>query len=313
MRHVFIVNNAAGRGKQTVLLIPRIEAYFAERGGSYEIVHTAGPGDATRLAREYVSSGEAIRLYACGGDGTLHEVVNGAVGYPNVEVGCFPCGSGNDYVASFGSTEAFLDVAGQVKGDSVEVDLMRTDGMWSVNQCSMGFDAAVADNVRLFKGKPLVSGSMAYLLSIFYTFLGKLGHEMTVTVDDGEPIRGTFLFAIAAKGQYQGGGIRSAPDADPTSRRLNLMLVRAVGRGRFLKLLPLYRKGTHTAASDVVTSVSARRIAVQASEELPVVMDGEIIRRSAITTEVVEKGLRFILPACLTKEKKPLARPVAAR
>lgn len=313
MRHVFIVNNFAGRGRQTALLIPRIEAYFAEKGGAYEIVTTAGPGDATEIARRYASSGEEVRLYACGGDGTLHEVVNGAVGFGNVEVGCFPCGSGNDYVASFGSAEAFLDVAGQVEGSSIEVDLMRTDGIYSVNQCSMGFDAAVADNVRLFKGKPLVSGSMAYLLSIFYTFAGSLGHEMTVTLDDGEPESGRFLFAIAAKGRYQGGGIQSAPEASPTSRSLNLMMVRAVGHGRFLKLLPLYRKGAHLTAADVVSSRSGRRITVQASEELPVVMDGEIVRRTAITTELVEKGMRFILPATVTvKANKPVACPVAA-
>ena len=314
MRHIFIVNNAAGQGKKTVLLIPRIEAYFAEKGGRYEIVYTAGPGDATRIAKEYAATGEELRLYACGGDGTLHEVVNGAAGFGNVEVGCFPCGSGNDYVASFGKAEAFLDVAGQVKGSAVEVDLMRTEGIYSINQCSMGFDAAVADNVRLFKGKPLVSGSGAYLLSIFYTFAGKLGHELTITIDDGEPLTGRFLFAIAAKGRYQGGGIQSAPEASPTGRSLNLMMVRAVSRARFLQLLPLYRKGTHLTADDVVTSTFARRIRVEATEPLPVVMDGEIIHRTAITTELVEKGLRFILPATVAaKEKKPLVRPAAAR
>ena len=314
MRHIFIVNNAAGRGVLTVQLIPRIEAYFQEKGGRYEIVYTAGPGDATRIAKAYAATGEELRLYACGGDGTLHEVVNGAVGYDNVEVGCFPCGSGNDYVASFGKAEDFLDVAGQVTGSAVEVDLMRTEGIYSINQCSMGFDAAVADNVRLFKGKPLVSGSAAYLLSIFYTFAGHLGHELTITVDDGEPETGRFLFAIAAKGRYQGGGIQSAPEASPTSRSLNLMMVRAVGHGRFLRLLPLYRKGDHLVADDVVASAVCRRVTVEATQELPVVMDGEIIRRRAITTELVEKGLRFVLPATVAvKEKKKLARPVAAR
>lgn len=313
MRHVFIVNNFAGRGKVTAQLIPRIEAYFAEKGGAYEIVATACPGDAAEIARRFASTGEELRLYACGGDGTLHEVVNGAVGFGNVEVGCFPCGSGNDYVASFGSAEAFLDVAGQVEGSSVEVDLMRTDGIYSINQCSMGFDAAVADNVRLFKGKPLVSGSAAYLLSIFYTFMGRLGHEMTVTLDDGETESGRFLFAIAAKGRYQGGGIRSAPEASPTSRSLNLMMVRAVSHGRFLSLLPRYRKGAHLTAADVVSSRTCRAVTVQAETELPVVMDGEIIRRTAITTELVEKGLRFILPATVAvKAGKPAGRPVAA-
>ena len=148
MRHVFIVNHVAGHGKESLQLIPKIDAYFHEKGGAYEIVPTRCPGDAARIAKEYARTGEALRLYACGGDGTLHEVVNGAAGFGNVEVGCFPCGSGNDYVASFGKAEEFLDVAGQVEGSAVEVDLMLTEGIYSVNQCSMGFDAAVADNAE---------------------------------------------------------------------------------------------------------------------------------------------------------------------
>ena len=312
MRHIFIVNYLAGHGKEAMELIPKIDAYFRETGGAYEIVPTQCAGDATRIAREYAMTGEALRLYACGGDGTLSAVVNGAVGFGNVEVGCFPCGSGNDYVATFAKTEEFLDVAGQVEGSAVEIDLMLTEGIYSVNQCSMGFDAAVGDNVRLFKGKPLISGSTAYLLSIVYTFFGKLGHELTLTVDDGEPVTGHYLFAISAKGRYQGGGIHSAPLANPLSRTLHFVMVKAVNRFQFLRLLPLYLKGKHIARTDVVTSTFGRKLRITSRQPLPVVLDGEILVSSDITTELVPKGLKFILPARVAAKAEAADRPKTA-
>ena len=66
MRHVFIINPAAGKTQKAVDLIPRIEAYFAEHGGEYEILTTEKPGDATELAREACAKGTPVRLYACG-------------------------------------------------------------------------------------------------------------------------------------------------------------------------------------------------------------------------------------------------------
>ena len=296
MKHIFIVNNAAGGGKRTVPLIPQIQAYFAKQGGDFEIVPTTRKGEATEIAKRFASTGDAVRIYACGGDGTLHEVVNGVVGYKNAEVGVFPCGTGNDYVATFGDRELFFDIDGQIKGSSIEVDLICTDGIYSVNQCSMGFDAAVAENVALFKKKPLISGSMAYLLSVIYTFAGKLGHQMTITIDDERVLQGKFMFAISAKGKYHGGGMMSAPEAKPDSRSLNFMIVKDVTRMQFMSLLPKYMKGKHLAVDAIVTSTFGRKMNIVAKRPLPVTLDGEIIVSQELTSEIVPRAMRFIVP-----------------
>ncbi len=314
MRYIFIVNNAAGGGKKTVELIPQIDAFFHEKGGSYEIVSTKCPGDATRIAREYAGTGEALRIYACGGDGTLHEVVNGVAGCKNVELGCFPCGTGNDYVASFAEAKEFMDIKGQIEGSAVEVDLLLTEGIYSINQCSMGFDAAVADNVRIFKSKPLISGSMAYLLSVFYTFCSKMGSHLTIQIDDGDKIEGEYMFAVAAKGNYYGGGMKSAPESSPMNRKINFVLVRAVKRHEFLGLLPKYIKGTHLSYTEIVSSSFGSKMRVTAKKPLPVVLDGEIIVSQDITTEIVPKGINFILPSRVAvKSDAPATRPTAVK
>ena len=313
LKHLFIVNNTAGGGKKTMPLIPRIEAYFAEHKQNYEIVSTTCKGDATKIARAAAEKGEPIRIYSCGGDGTLHEVVNGIACFDNVELGVFPCGTGNDYVSTFGDKEDFMNIDAQVNGGSIEVDLINTDGIYSINQCSMGFDGAVADNVRLFKSKPLISGNMAYILSVLYTLAGKIGNKLTITVDGNKTFTGSYLFAVAAKGKYHGGGMMNAPEARPDSRSLNFMLVREVSRVKFLTLFPKYIKGKHLNITDVITNAFGSKIHIVAQRPLPVALDGEIIYSDDITSEIVPRAVKFIVPTTVAVKKKEHAGAPSAQ
>ncbi len=293
-------------------LIPKIEAYFSSKKLDYTVVSTTRRGEATEIARKAALTGEPIRIYACGGDGTVHEVVNGIAGCENVELGIFPCGTGNDYVSTFGQREDFMNVEAQIEGGSVEVDLICTDGIYSINQCSMGFDGAVADNVAMFKKKPLVSGSMAYLLAVIYTLTGKIGNKLTITIDDVHTITGRFLFAISAKGKYHGGGMMSAPDASPTSRSLNFMIVNEVKKSQIPSLLPKYIKGKHKALSGIVTNAFGRKMRVVAERPLPVTLDGEVIYTEEITSELVPRGVKFIIPTTVAVNRDEKASRLAA-
>ena len=98
MKHIFIINPAAGKTDKTTEYTAKIEA--ACRGLDYEIAVSQGPGDCTRIARKAAETGEEVRLYACGGDGTLNEVVAGAAGFDNAAVTAYVGGSGNDFVRS---------------------------------------------------------------------------------------------------------------------------------------------------------------------------------------------------------------------
>ena len=104
MKHVFIINPAAGKQDSTVEVAAAIRAVCVERGLEYDILPTEYPKHAVELVKkkavEY--AGEAIRFYACGGDGTLNEVAAGAAGLANVSITHYPCGSGNDFIKLFG-------------------------------------------------------------------------------------------------------------------------------------------------------------------------------------------------------------------
>lgn len=154
-------------------------------------------------------------FYACGGDGTLYEVVNGAYGYPNCEVAVIPLGSGNDFVRLFGTKEQFCNVEAQVTGIPVELDVIKCGDKIAINQCSMGMDAEVCAKQSYFKKMPLMTGETAYVAAALQALCKKIGHEFTITIDDGEPIKQDVL--LWRRGEFplvrrrlQGGSARMA-------------------------------------------------------------------------------------------------------
>ena len=126
MQHIFIINPTAGKVDASVALIPQIHAAASRAGLRPTIEVTRRAGQARDLAAQYAAGGEEVYLYACGGDGTLNEILQGTVGRPNAAIGCVPCGSGNDYVRNFGTQAQFLDLDAQLTAQPFAADVIRT-------------------------------------------------------------------------------------------------------------------------------------------------------------------------------------------
>ena len=112
MNTVFVVNPMAGQGKKINSFIENIKAVTERLGCAGEIYLTKAVGDATVFVRNYCKNHGAARFIACGGDGTLGEVVNGAMACENSQVGVIPLGTGNDFCRNFGSENNFSFPAG---------------------------------------------------------------------------------------------------------------------------------------------------------------------------------------------------------
>ena len=147
MKHFFIVNPAAGKSDRTAEYREMIAAAFAPRGLSYELLVSGAPGECRTLARQAAQSGEEVRLYACGGDGTLNEVVNGVVGYGNAAVTHFPGGSGNDTIKIFDDPAAFTSIERLLDAEEARFDLIRCNDSYALNVLSIGFDARVGTDI----------------------------------------------------------------------------------------------------------------------------------------------------------------------
>ena len=108
MKHLFIINPAAGSRDRTKQYSMAIHEACTARDLDYRVEVSAAPGECRRIAREAAESGEEYRIYACGGDGTLNAVVSGAAGFDNAAVTVYSGGSGNDFVKVFDEPKAFL-------------------------------------------------------------------------------------------------------------------------------------------------------------------------------------------------------------
>ena len=151
MEQVFFINPVAGKRDASAELVPRIQAAARQlQLPQPQIVVTQYAGQAREAARRYAASGTPVALYACGGDGTLNELVQGAAGSANVAVGCVPCGSGNDYVRNFGAAgqAPFLDFAAQLQAQPCRVDLLQTSLGIGIDICAAGLDAQVAYGIQ---------------------------------------------------------------------------------------------------------------------------------------------------------------------
>lgn len=307
MRHVFIVNPVSGKADASGVLVPQIIEAAKAAGVEYEILLTEYPGHAVRLARSQAEPGEPVRLYACGGDGTLNEVLLGAGGSANTEVACVPCGSGNDFVRNFGGQALFLNLPDLIAGQAVSIDLIETQYGIAAAICSAGLDAQVAYGIPKFRRMPFCGGSMAYNLSIVQCVCGRLGHKLRITAD-GESVTGEYLMLAICNGTAYGGGFIAAPEASMSDGLLDLVVVKKIGRARMLQVIGLYKSGKHIQNGqvipelrDVIDYKRVRRVEVQTLDGKPIVVtqDGECAPRNNLTAVVKPGAARVVLPKSL--------------
>ncbi len=303
MRHVFIINPTAGRHDSTAEIREKIRNLRTSE--PVEIYLTRSPGDAQKRARYEAEQGDRVRIYSCGGDGTANEVLNGLAGYPNCAMGIIPIGSGNDFVRALEdySRDDFLDVERMVHGEEVPIDLIECQGKYSMNVLSVGFDSAVAKNVDKFKKLPLVSGSLAYKMSIVYCLFSKRSHKVKFLLD-GEPFQKTesgktTLLTVAANGRYYGGGIKAAPLSVMDDGLIDFIHVDTIPVLKFLSIIGKYIKGTHLnnpKYKDFLTFQRCKKVQFLSDEPIDVNLDGEIFAMMNPEINVLPGAIRIILP-----------------
>ena len=203
MKHLFIINPAAGSRDRTKQYSVAIHEACTERNMDYRIEVSKAPGDCCRIAREAAETGEEYRIYACGGDGTLNEVASGAAGFDNVAITVYSGGSGNDFVKVFDDPKAFFDLARLLDAEEMKMDLIRCNDDFSLNICSVGLDARIGTDVANYKRLPLLHGFAAYAASTVVNLFKGISEHYVVEVD-GETIDGEQTFVCACNGQYYG-------------------------------------------------------------------------------------------------------------
>jgi diacylglycerol kinase family enzyme len=336
MKHIFLINPAAGKGKSSTEILPEIIKTVKRRDIDYEIHRTVNVGDATRYVRLRCeeAAGAPIRFYAVGGDGTMNEALNGLYGYEGAQLAVMPAGTGNDFVRSFGTKRRFLDVDRQLDGSPKRVDAMRYELLgpeghpltnaeerasgegvrygvgahsgrtipvsgYALNMFNMGFDAEVAAKVENVKSMPFIGGA-AYIGGALATLIGKHPLPLAVEVDGAQVAEGDFLFAGAANGRFSGGGFEGMPEAVVDDGRLNILLIRVLTRRLMLSMFGKYREGVYMDDPRVTGKFEhhlAREAVFRPKERMVMAIDGEPVEVGAIRFTVQPAAVDLSLPA----------------
>lgn len=299
MKHLFIINPAAGSRDQTESYRKKIKEACTAKGISYEVEVSGAPGQCKEIARRAAQTGEEYRIYACGGDGTLNEVVSGVAGYDNVAVTVFSGGSGNDFVRIFSEPDAFRDLNRLLDGEEATFDLIRCNEDYSLNICSVGLDARIAADVANYKRLPLLSGFRAYVASTLINVFKGISEHYIIEIA-GERIDGRKTMICVCNGRFYGGGFNPVPDADPADGKLEVLVVDAVSLLQVPQVVGKYKNGQYKSLSKLIKHYSVDRLKIYFDKPTSINLDGEQRLGDMMDISVAKEKLRFFYPKALT-------------
>lgn len=286
-RPLFIVNPVAGNGRAAAAM----ERIRSAVGGTAEFMLTRGPGDAETQAFQAATEGFGP-VIAVGGDGTIQEVVNGLMRSPNPPpLGIVAAGSSNDVVRSLGLPRDPVRAARLAWSDRAEaVDLGSCNGRHFLNVAGVGLDTIVVAAVNAQQGR-FARGRTGYIVQALRELRRFENPVFTIHLDDRMIETPSTLLAVANL-RYFGGGMKIAPQADPTDGLLDLWIGGDLSRREVLALMPAIFLGQH-GRHPKVTHHQVASVRIESAVPLQVQLDGDILEALPAEFRVVSRALRI--------------------
>jgi diacylglycerol kinase (ATP) len=295
MRLAIVINRHSGRKPA-----PWGEDHFRPALGPLGVdvsVHTTrGRGDAARIARELASSVDVIAVV--GGDGTVHEVVNGMMPHP-VPIAVIPSGAGNDLASVVDCARTPSDLAALLEnGWAAELDVLDFGDRYCVNSAGLGFEGLVN---RLSHDRAWMGGRLRYAIALIDALRSVDCPRFTIVTSRGDVITGEKLLISIGNGRRTGGAFYLTPDAFPDDGLIDVCVIEPMSRARILRLVPGALNGTHTRHREV-RMLRVDSLSVEASAPYPMHIDGEYIDATPEPRRIA------VVPAALKVMCRPSSR-----
>lgn len=275
---LLFINPTAGRGSAGRRLTG-IVTLFDEAGIDYELQTSRAVGDLEERVCEQVNRG-AGRVVVAGGDGSIHEAVNGIMrATASARLGVIPTGTGNDFAKAC-NIPLDWEQATRLLTDRIKanahwrcIDVGRMNDRYFANGVGIGFDARVTKVARSYRW-PI--GQLVYLFALIRCLIdGVSTPDMTISSDELQ-LDGPITLANVSNGAWVGGMFYIAPMADNADGSLELLVADPVTRLRILSLLPKIITGKHVSEAEV-RHHAVKRVSIRASEPVPSHLDGEVM------------------------------------
>lgn len=296
MKYCFVLN--ARKDKEFIhqVLKRQIDAVGLQ---DYFLFHTSCPKDATRFVRNYCQTHlqEEVCFVACGGDGTINEVVSGMVGFEHKYLAVMAYGSGNDFIKYYRGCD-FRSVQALLKGSVHDIDVLKIGDKYSINVCNFGFDSHVCSVANRLSAQ---GAWWPYRRGILWSVLHGMRNRIKL-VADGEKLNKTehILLCTLANCHYVGGEYFCAPRAINDDGLIDLCLVHPISIFQFLRMLPYYVKGTHLDVPKFrkfLTYRQVKHVELYAPKGMEICLDGELYPGTHFEIDILEKAIHFIKPA----------------
>lgn len=300
MKTVFLVNPASANGK-TGRRWPQIARAAHVAGLRGEAIFSERAGQLGELAREAADEGASL-LVVVGGDGTVHEVVNGIAGREGVELALIPRGTGWDFARTHGIPKRLggaLRIA--TDGTARPFDLGRASYQahgsqataWFANMASVGMSGAVAAKAN--STTKALGAKTSYLLALGVVFARWKNVHLRVCVDEEE--RDALMQdTIVAVGRSLAGGMMITPDAEPDDGLFDVLLIGDLTKTELVRVVPKIYRGTHLPHPKGEV-LRGQTVSIEADEPLPVQLDGEQPGTTPVRFEIVPAAIRLRVPS----------------
>ena len=308
MKKIYFIINPMAKNGYGLSTWNKVKEELEKRGIPFQAFFTEYHGHAKELALSIAKNvdGETVNLVAVGGDGTLHEIINGIIKYPNIVVGVIPAGSGNDFSRGLFIPKNPLIALDHIiskaliQPESIDVGKMINsdqDELFFVNNMGAGFDAEVAQAANRSKLKALLNryslGMLIYVMILLKKLVSFQCRTVEMTIDGEEYTFPSTWFVTVANQPYYGGGMLIAPGASPTDGELDIIVVNNLSKLKLLAVFISVFWGGHIKFKEV-TVLKGKNIKITSSEPLLIHLDGEINGYTPITAQVVNQSLSII-------------------
>jgi YegS/Rv2252/BmrU family lipid kinase len=290
------INPAAGRGRARHRA-NAIRRLLADSGVEVEEIQSTAVGDLEYKVFAAASAG-ADRIIVAGGDGSVHEAVNGVLrSASQTALGVIPVGTGNDFAKAC-SIPLHWEDATRLLADRISsdmplryIDTGRMNDRYFANGAGIGFDAKIN---QIARSNRLPLGDLVYLIAVFQgVWDGVITPDIRMRFDDTD-YNGPVTLVEVCNGESVGGMFQIAPMARNDDGILDLIFVQPVGRLRIFALLPRLIKGTHISAPEV-SCARVSSVSLIAEEPLPSHLDGEIqALQTEFQIEILQRSLAIL-------------------